>query len=432
MIRLTRLPTTGALCLPGRETVDSRADADVERDVAAIVADVRARGDEALIEATRRYDGWAVSAPTLEVSRADRSAALAQVSDDVRSLLKTAADRIRRFHEPQLASGYTLSDEQGVRLAQRVVPLARVGLYVPGGTAAYPSSVLMNAIPAQVAGVDEIIMVTPTPGGVLSPVVVAAAAEAGVHRIFRVGGAQAVAALAYGTDRVPRVDKIVGPGNIWVATAKRQVFGAVDIDSIAGPSEVLIVADETADPSLVAADMLAQAEHDPLASAGLITTDANLVPRVEQALTKQLELLSRREIAETSLRERGFVVVADDRAAAIRMANEVAAEHLELLVRDPAEAAQHIRHAGAIFIGPWTPEAVGDYLAGPNHVLPTGGTARFFSGLGVGDFVKRVNLLEFTRSGLEEVASLTAQFAALEGLDAHAASIAARQKIKTR
>jgi len=427
MSLLTVLPFDMAPALPGRTGDGSRADAEVEATVSAILEAVRTRGDDALVEFTTRFDRWPPSgAEALELSTVERDALLEQVPESVRTLLSQAAQRIRRFHEPQRHTGFTLDEPHGVKLSQRIVPMDRAGLYVPGGTAAYPSSVLMNAIPAQVAGVGEIVMVTPTPDGQLSPVVVAAAVEAGVERIFKVGGAQAVAALAYGTQTVPRVDKIVGPGNIWVATAKRQVFGAVDIDSIAGPSEVLIVADETADPRLVAADMLAQAEHDELASSGLITTDASLIARVEAELAKQLEVLSRRAIARTSLQQRGFAMVAPDRASALELANVVASEHLELLVADPAEASKHIRHAGAVFIGPWTPEAVGDYLAGPNHVLPTGGTARFFSGLGVDDFVKRVNLLEFTESGLDEVAALTAHFAELEGLDAHAASVTVR------
>lgn len=414
--------------VPGRDSFGGAGASDtVEATVKQIVEDVRDRGDDAVMETTRRFDRWSPSSATaLELTASERKAIVEEVPDDVRDLLAKAAARIRRFHEPQKHAGFELTDEHGVRLEQRIQPLDRAGLYVPGGTAAYPSSVLMNAIPAQVAGVGEVIMVTPTPDGTVSPVVIAAAQEAGVHRIFKIGGAQAVAALAYGTATIPRVDKIVGPGNIWVATAKRQVFGAVDIDSIAGPSEVLIIADETASPALIAADLLAQAEHDVLATAGVITTCPELIPGIEAELALQLSRLPRRSIAEQALVDRGYVVVAPDRNAALDLANEVAAEHLELLVRNPRDAAAQIRHAGAIFIGPWTPEAVGDYLAGPNHVLPTSGTARFFSGLGVDDFVKRVNLLEFTESGLRDIADLTTRFAALEGLDAHAASVTVR------
>ena len=427
MSLLTVLPFSLNPELPGRHGGDGRASAEVESTVTDIIRTVVERGDEALCALTRRFDDWSPSdASELEVSAQERERALATVPAETRRLLATAAKRIRRFHEPQLQSGFTISDPHDVRLQQRIVPLGRAGLYVPGGTAAYPSSVLMNAIPAQVAGVREIVMTTPTPGGAINPVVIAAAVEAGVHRIFKIGGAQAVAALAYGTNVVPRVDKIVGPGNAWVATAKRQVFGAVDIDSIAGPSEVLIVADETADPALVAADLLAQAEHDVLASAGLITTDPRLIEQVERELELQLSRLSRRAIAITSLRTYGFAIVAPDRGSALDLANVIATEHLELLLEDPASAAEAIENAGAIFVGPWTPEALGDYLAGPNHVLPTGGTARFFSGLGVQDFVKRVNVLRFTEAGFREVAELTTRFAELEGLDAHAASVAIR------
>ncbi len=396
--------------------------------VAAILERVRAEGDDALAALTAELDRFPVTPDALELTAAERRDAVARVPDDVRELLAMAAERIRRFHEPQLQKGFELEDEDGVRLGQRVVPLERVGVYVPGGTAAYPSSVLMNVIPARVAGVAEVVMVTPTPDGVLNPTVIAAAEAAGVDRIFRVGGAQAVAALAFGTERVPRVDKIVGPGNIWVATAKRLVFGAVDIDMIAGPSEILVVADHTADPDLIAADLLAQAEHDPDAIAGVVTTSEALVAPLEAALERRLAELPRQDIARRALSGQGYVVVAPDRQAALALANRIAPEHLELMVEDPWAAADAVVHAGAVFVGPWTPEAVGDYLAGPNHVLPTAGTARFFSGLGVAAFCKRVNVLGFTPEGLARVGAATERFARLEGLDAHAESVVARMR----
>lgn len=399
---------------------------DVARRVAEILAAVQREGDIAVARLTRELDRFEIEPDALEVDRATWDAAVAQVPGDVLELLRFAAERVRRFHERQVQQGFSYEEADGTRLGQRVLPLERVGIYVPGGTAAYPSSVLMNAIPARVAGVDEIVMVTPTPDGVLNPLVVAAASVAGVDRLFRIGGAQAVAALAYGTASVPVVDKIVGPGNIWVATAKRLVFGAVDIDSIAGPSEVLVVADETADADIIAADLLAQAEHDADATAGLITTHEPLIAAVCEALERRLATLPRRAIAAASIRDHGYAVLAADRAEALRLANEVAAEHLELAIDDPWSAVDEIRHAGAIFVGEWTPEAVGDYVAGPNHVLPTSGTARFFSGLGVGDFLKRVNVLGLSPAGLRALGPATIRLAELEGLDAHARSVAVR------
>lgn len=402
------------------------APAEVSRTVAEIIARVRAEGDEAVAELTSRFDRLDVSAASLEIPRATIESVAAEAPEDVAALLSFAAGRIREFHERQKGVGYRHVDLDDNVLGQRIVPLARVGVYVPGGTAAYPSSVLMNVIPAKVAGVREIIMVTPTPDGVINPVVMAAALEAGVDRVFRVGGAQAVAALAHGTASIPRVDKIVGPGNIWVATAKRQVYGAVDIDMIAGPSEVLVVCDEGTDPELVAADLLAQAEHDPDAVAGVITTDAALLPKIEVALEAQLASLPRADIARRSLEANGYAVVAPSRERALELADEVAPEHLELLLEDPFEAMERVRNAGAVFVGPWTPEAMGDYLAGPNHVLPTAGTARFFSGLGVPDFERRMNYLSLTREGLRALGPPAERFARLESLDAHAESVAAR------
>jgi histidinol dehydrogenase len=424
MTMLTRIPPDAFV--PAWSRARSATEASLESAVREILERVRQGGDRALSELTERYDRWRPGPGDLELGAAEWDAAVAGVPPEVWRAIEAAAERIRRFHEPQRFEGYRLEEPSGVVLAQRAVPLDRVGLYVPGGTAAYPSSVLMNAVPAQVAGVPEIVMVTPAPDGKLNPVVLAAARTAGVQRVFRIGGAQAVGALAYGTETVPRVDKVVGPGNAWVAAAKRLVFGTVGIDLLAGPSEVLVVADRSANPAWLAADLLAQAEHDPHAVAGLITTEAELVPAVEAALAEQLQALPRRAIAAEALRGHGYAVVARDLADALRIANQAAPEHLELCVEDPWAAAQEIRHAGAIFLGSWTPEAVGDYLAGPNHVLPTAGTARFSSGLGVSDFVKRTNLLWVTENGLRELAEATMALAGLEGLDAHARSVAVR------
>jgi histidinol dehydrogenase len=394
--------------------------------VEAILADVRERGDAALCEYTERFDRLKLDATTLEVSTAEIEQALAAVDRETLATLQLAADRIATFHRRQKEETWLTDDESDIRLGQMVTPLDRVGIYVPGGKAAYPSSVLMNAVPAKVAGVGEIIMVVPMPDGVVNPYVLAAAHIAGVDRIFKIGGAQAVAALAYGTASIPKVDKITGPGNIYVATAKRLVFGTVDIDMIAGPSEILVINDGSGEPAHIAADLLSQAEHDELAASILITTDEAFGRRVVDELESQLVLLSRAAIARQSINNYGAVIVARDLAEAAEFSNRIAPEHLELAVAEPFELLPQIRHAGAIFLGHNTPEAAGDYLAGPNHTLPTGGTARFFSPLGTDDFVKKSSLISFSKEGLERLGKSIVRIAELEGLEAHAKSVSIR------
>jgi histidinol dehydrogenase len=391
----------------------------VEADVRRIVSAVRRRGDRALLAFTRRFDGVRLSPRTLAVPPAALAAAYRGLAPAVRRDLALAARRIRAFHLRQRERSWSYRDASGARLGQMIRPLARVGVYVPGGRAAYPSTVLMTVIPARVAGVPEVVAVSPGP----SPIVLAACHVAGVDALYRVGGAQAIAALAYGTRTIPRVDKIVGPGNVYVATAKRLCFGTVGIDSIAGPSEVLIVADGRADAEMVAADMLAQAEHDPLAAAVCVTPDRRLAARVAAALERQLAALPRRTIAARSLANFGAIVVVRSLAEAVALANRIAPEHLELLVRTPERWAGRVRAAGAVFLGPWAPEAFGDYLAGPNHVLPTGGTARFASPLGVYDFVKRTSLIGATPKTLRRLGPAVGRLARLEGLDAHGRAV---------
>jgi histidinol dehydrogenase len=416
---------------PEREDIERRLlsrmshgaaeDADgVSATVRKIIADVRARGDAAVRELTLKHDQRELQ--TLELSDDEWQRQADGVAPRVKAAIDRARDRIARFHEPQRREGYELR-EAGVTLALRVQPLERVGIYVPGGTARYPSSVLMTAVPARVAGVREIVMVTPGP----SPETLYAARAAGVSRVFTIGGAQAVAALAFGTQSVPRVDKIVGPGNAWVAEAKRQVYGAVDIDAVAGPSEVLIIADEEADPSWIAADLLAQAEHDVEAYAILVTTSAALAQAVNEALVAQLADLPRRAIASQSLRAHGTAIVTRTLDEAVAFADRYAPEHLELCVADARAVAARVQHAGAIFIGAHTPEAAGDYVAGPNHVLPTGATARWASPLGVYDFVKHVSLLEYDRAGLMAHADDIEALADVEGLHAHGRSVSRRR-----
>jgi histidinol dehydrogenase len=401
-------------------------DAGVEPVVRAILDDVRRRGDRALAAATLRFDRVRVAQRDLVVGREPmRDACRALPAADLRAL-RLAAARIRSFHLRQREHSFRYRDPLGVVLGQEIRPLERVGLYVPGGSAFYPSSVLMNAIPARVAGVDEVIAVSPPHAGGESPALLAACWVAGVDRLVRVGGAQAIGALAFGTRSVPRVDKIVGPGNAWVATAKRLVSGSVGIDMIAGPSEVLVVADAQADPSLVAADLLAQAEHDAQASALCLTPSASLAAALQRAVEEQLATLPRAAIARRSIRDHGFVIVTRNLDEAVELANEIAPEHLELAVRDAARLVPRIRHAGAIFLGHSTPEAFGDYLAGPNHVLPTGGTARFSSPLGVYDFVKRTSIIEAPPRALARLAPPLLRLAAMEGLSAHAAAVARR------
>lgn len=397
----------------------------VEDIVAEIIRDVRQNGDEALYRYCEKFDGAKLD--SLQVSAAEIEEAFASVDEDFVRILRRAADNIRRFHEKQVRNSFILNDESGVVMGQKVIPVDRAGLYVPGGTAAYPSTVLMDAIPAKIAGCPEVVMVTP-PGrdGKVNPVILAAAAVAGVDKIFKLGGAQAVAALAYGTQSVPRVDKIVGPGNAFVAEAKRQVYGVVSIDMIAGPSEILVVADEKSNPRHVAADLLSQAEHDKLASAVLVTDSMELAKAVQNEIELQLEQLERKEIARTSIENNGKIIVAEDLKAAIEIANEIAPEHLELCVDNPFDYLDSIRHAGSIFMGRNCPEALGDYLAGPNHTLPTSGTARFSSPLSVDDFVKKTQYTYFTRDALAKVAWDVNAFARKEGLTAHARSATIR------
>jgi histidinol dehydrogenase len=424
---LTVVPSTGAAFrrrLAQLEARGGRVSDAVERRVRAIVEDVRRRGDPALLGYTRRFDRVVLTARTMEVSAATMARAAEALPRVVRRDLELAARRIRAFHRRQRQGSWSYRDATGARLGQQVTALDRVGVYIPGGTAAYPSSVLMNVIPARVAGVGEVIGVTPA--GHAGTALLAAAHIAGVDRLFRVGGAQAIAALAYGTRTVPRVDKICGPGNVWVATAKRLVFGAVDIDMIAGPSEVLIVADARATPALVAADLLSQAEHDPLAAAILVTPSAALVRAVQAELAIQLAALSRRAIARRALARHGTAVVTASVAEAIAVANRLAPEHLELALARPQRWLPEVRHAGAVFLGEDAPEALGDYLAGPNHVLPTGGSARFASPLGVYDFVKRTSVIAATPRTLGRLGPAVVRLAEIEGLDAHARAVALR------
>jgi histidinol dehydrogenase len=398
----------------------------VEMRVRRIVDDVRRRGDRALLEWTRRLDGVRRTPAGLRVPADDLAAAFRDLPRAARGDLTLAASRIRTFHARQRERSWSVTDTAGARLGQRITPLERVGVYVPGGRAAYPSTVLMTVIPARVAGVDQVVAVSPVgPAGDV-PVILAACHVAGVDVLYRIGGAQAVAALAHGTATVPRVDKVVGPGNIYVATAKRLCYGRIDIDSIAGPSEVLVIADRSADAGIVAADMLAQAEHDPMAASICLTPDSRLAERVVAALREQMETLPRRATAARSLATYGAVVVTRSLAEAVALANRLAPEHVELLVRDPARWLPQLRHAGAIFVGPHTPEAFGDYLAGPNHVLPTGGTARWASPLGVYDFMKRTSVIEAAPRTLARLGPAVMRLAALEGLDAHGRAVARR------
>mgnify|MGYP003411301799 FL=1 len=397
----------------------------VEEAVKEIIAAVKARGDKALVEYTKRFDKADIKG-SIEVSRAEAEKALRSVSKSDLDLMRLAANRIESFHKKQIENSWFTTEADGTILGSRVTTLQRAGIYVPGGKAAYPSTVLMNAIPAKVAGVDEVIMVTPPGKDGLNPHVLAAARLAGVDRIFRVGGAQGIAALAFGTRSVPRVDKITGPGNIFVATAKRLVFGAVDIDMIAGPSEILIINDGTGDASWIATDLLSQAEHDELASSILVTTSLEMAKAVSKEVEKQVKKLKRREIAKASLERYGLIIVAKDLKNAASISNSIAPEHLELFVEKPFELLGSIRNAGAIFLGRNTPEAAGDYLAGPNHTLPTGGTARFSSPLGVYDFVKRTSVIGLSKDAIQKHGADIKRFSDLEGLEAHGLSAAAR------
>ena len=395
----------------------------IERVVADIVRDVRRRGDAALLDYTRRFDRIEVAdAAALEVSQDELRAALGSLGVAERDALQAAAERVRSFHAHQSGQSWSYVEADGTRLGQQVTPLDRVGLYVPGGKAAYPSSVLMNALPARVAGVSELVMVVPTPDGVRNPLVLAAACIAGVDRVFTVGGAQAVAALAYGTATVPAVDKIVGPGNAYVAEAKRRVFGAVGIDMIAGPSEILVLCDGSTDPDWIAMDLFSQAEHDEMAQSILLTPDASFADRVAASIAKLLPAMRRSEVIATSLADRGALIVVRSMEEACDIANRIAPEHLEISAADAAQWAARIRHAGAMFLGRWSSEAIGDYCAGPNHVLPTMRTARFSSPLGVYDFQKRSSVIEVTAAGARTLGRIAATLARGEGLDAHARS----------
>ncbi len=406
---------------------EAAQDESIERTVAGIVRDVRARGDDALLEYTRRFDRLEVADPSaLELPRIEMQRALDALAPRERDALQTAASRVRRYHEHQLAQSWSFVEPDGTRLGQKVSALDRVGLYVPGGKAAYPSSVLMNALPARVAGVRELVMVVPTPDGVRNTMVLAAACIAGVDRVFTIGGAQAVAALAFGTKTIPGVDKIVGPGNAYVAEAKRRVFGTVGIDMIAGPSEILVLCDGTTDPDWVAMDLFSQAEHDELAQSILLAPDPAYVDLVAASIARLLPQMERSETISRSLEGRGALVVVRSMEEACDIANDIAAEHVEISARDPEQWAARIRHAGALFLGPWSSEAIGDYCAGPNHVLPTMRTARFSSPLGVYDFQKRTSVIEVSRAGASTLGEVAATLARGEGLQAHATSASMR------
>lgn len=397
---------------------------DVADAVAEILADVRKNGDEALRRYCERFDGAKLD--VLEVSAEERAAAMAAVDPELISILKEAAANIRAFHEKQKRTDFVITEKDGVVLGQKIIPLDRAGIYVPGGTACYPSTVLMDTIPAKIAGVREIIITTPAKGGKINPVILVAAEIAGVDRIFKIGGAQAVGALAYGTESVPRVDKIVGPGNAFVAEAKKQVFGRVSIDMIAGPSEILILGDDTCDAEIVAADMLSQAEHDTMASAVLVTDSTRLADAVSAELERQIPLLPRAEIARASIDNCSKIILAESMIQAVEISNEIAPEHLEVCVDNPFAYLAQIRHAGSIFLGKHAPEALGDYFAGPNHTLPTSGTARFSSPLSVDDFIKKSSFTYYTQQALEQVGEKIVRFAEEEGLQAHGKSVSVR------
>lgn len=397
---------------------------DVSATVSEIIADVMERGDTALREYALKFDRAELD--SLEVSAEEIDAACAEIGESYIGMLERAAANIRDFHSRQVRQGFVCNSRDGVFAGQKVIPLERVGLYVPGGTAAYPSSVLMNCIPAKIAGVDEIIMVTPPSGGSIPKQILAAARVAGVDRIFKCGGAQAVAALTYGTESIPAVDKIVGPGNAYVAEAKRQVSGKVGVDMIAGPSEILVIADGNSNPVWVAADLLSQAEHDKRASAVLVTDSEELAEKVTLEIERQLAVLPRQDIARASVEDHGLIIIVDSIAEAVAMSNRIAPEHLELCVDDPFGLLDKVRNAGSVFLGRNCPEAVGDYMAGPNHTLPTSGTARFYSPLSVDDFVKKMQFTYFSAEALADIAEDVDKFARSEGFDAHARSVMRR------
>ena len=394
--------------------------------VVDIVRDVAARGDAALFDYTAKFDNYELSAATVEVTEEEKKEALSGVQQKDLDVISLAAKRIEKYHKNQTTQSWFVNNEEGVEVGQRILPLERIGIYAPGGKAVYPSTILMAAIPARIAGVKEIILVTPSKDGRLNPLIAAAANVSGVNRIFKIGGAQAIAALAYGTKTIPRVDKIVGPGNAFVAAAKKLVFGQVDIDMIAGPSEVVVIADKTARASFAAADLLAQLEHDEMAAAVLFTPDENLAREVLREVERQMKTLSRTAIMEKSSARYGAIIITADIDQAIELSNVFAPEHLELMVEDPSGALTKVRNAGSVFLGSFTPEALGDYTAGTNHILPTEGTARFSSPLGVYDFVKRMSVLCFSPEALGKLGGKTAHFARMEGLDAHANSVDVR------
>ena len=402
----------------------------VEDIVSGIIENVRENGDKALLEYNRNFDRN--DSDELEVSAEEIQAAYDATDPELIQVMEEAAANIRDFHSHQKRNSFIISEKDGIVLGQKVMPIQRAGVYVPGGTAAYPSTVLMDCIPAKIAGCEDIIITTPATGGAINPAILAAAKIAGVTRIFRVGGAQAVAALAYGTETIPKVDKIVGPGNAFVAEAKKQVFGEVAIDMVAGPSEILVIADGSCDPVVVAADMLSQAEHDKFATAVLVTDSEKLASEVAEELEVQLSKLSREEIARASVENNGKIIIADDLLEVIEVANEIAPEHLELCVDEPFAYLDKIRNAGSIFLGKNCPEALGDYFAGPNHTLPTSGTARFYSALSVDDFTKRSQYSYYTAEALDRVADKIARFAEEEGLQGHARSVLVRREQKNK
>ena len=407
-------------------------DEDVDRAVADILADVRARGDAAVLDYTKRFDRLALTTETMRISEEALDNAASACDPKTIEALATAAERIRSFHEKTLPQGLDYTDAEGIRLGARWTPVSAAGLYVPGGTAAYPSSVLMNAMPAKVAGVPRLVMVVPTPDGVVNQLVLAAAKLAGVDEVYCIGGAQAVGALAYGTETIKPVDKIVGPGNAYVAAAKRRVFGTVGIDMIAGPSEILVVADGSNDPDWIAADLLSQAEHDTSAQSILITDDADFATAVEDAVERRLSTLPRKAIAGESWSAHGAIITVGSLDEAVPLIDRIAAEHLELAVEDPEALADKVSHAGAIFLGRYTPEAIGDYVAGPNHVLPTARSARFSSGLGTMDFMKRTSFVRCDADSLSKIGPAAVALAETEGLGAHALSVAIRLNMASR
>jgi histidinol dehydrogenase len=402
------------------------SDIEVSRDVAAIIADVKARGDAALVDYTARFDNHSLAGGGWSIGKDECAAAYAALSEELRTALDLAATRIRAYHQAQLPEDRDYTDAAGVRLGARWTAVDAAGLYVPGGRAAYPSSLLMNAIPAKVAGVERLVVVTPTPQGIINPLVLAAAHLAGVDEIWRIGGAQAVAALAYGTETIRAVDVVTGPGNAWVAEAKRQLYGVVGIDMVAGPSEIVVVADAKNDPDWIAADLLSQSEHDPTSQSILFTDDAGFADIVADTVGVQLASLSTQKVATRAWEANGAIIVVDSLEDAMPLVNRLAAEHLELAVDEPEALFAKVKHAGSVFLGRLTPEAVGDYVAGPNHVLPTGRRARFSSGLSVLDFMKRTSFIELGREGLQAIGPAAVALAEMEGLPAHADSVRRR------